>query len=713
MEATSCRSVYSGICCQQVHAPSRIPVPPHEQLPHLFPQSTPHYRLNLLVTDGSGDTLYFAYSRTHIARYRIRRCNGVQLEALPAASIHPPTIVNNVRVANFSASRGGRLLIMTGGSELTGEHGTLSIMPLPPISSGEDVIQTRMRHGRKTRRTRNMSRDSVLNRDRDRVRDGGSEAEKVGKAHTFMLPVMSAWGLAVHDETCRIAVSSNSHAILVLSITTSHAFVNVARDSSAANSSTVAPGAGNSDTRATSPNGPNLNHIANIDNDGGEDGDNSSNDDEYLDGDDHGEYDSDDDDPNATGDDDGGFERRFRLIPLSDPLGGTHKENIPCLAFNRRGDRLASASIDTTFAMYDLSESSEPMDMIMDLLVPRVSGRTLFQSGLPSNVGRRGEQRVWAVQWTKRGNLPEVTAASQTGRCILNRFRSQHDEGVWLPDDGLGLGTEADDEDAQDIFRHDCEGHTQSPNEPFSNDPLVMYDDSNIDQDDSSGDYVECEVLEQKPGRGIDTLSEKVEQGFAFLPEVEKRAAWRKRPRGGKRDDGYLLVGYEESIMLYSVSGGMNGETGDTEAEAEGKEPDVVLLDSLHIHSMGLRGQRQVMFTNVIEIEKLKAFVVTGVGGGVFLIRIIEVELEKEEGDDDDEEGRERGERGERGFGARLFVERVFMMENNVIGTCVVERESESRSLRSFELWILQQHGIIQCWDLSERQTPIDISDLV
>lgn len=517
--------------------------------------------------------------------------------------------------------------------------------------------------------------------------------------YTFRLPVMSAWGLDVHDQTGRIAISSNSNAVLILAITTSHAFVNFAQADSSDPASSSAP----VETGTTAPADEHSE-------------DDLSTDDSELEDDEDGISNGDESDAANEQPGENGFERRFRIVPISETLTGTHKNNIPCVSFNHRGDRLSSASIDTTFAMYDLCESNEPMDMIMDLCVPRVSGRTLFQSGRPvrpNNDLLRDKPRAWAVKWVRRHGIPKISDTSAVGRRVLEHMNLQHVGGVWLDSRDPEFKIELhkyDDEDQLNIFKDREVPHSNRLRD--KNDEPVLYNDNNEESLDvhfhgCAQDTLEFKFLTDDRDR-ISTENSSI--NFKYLPELKKHAAWRKKSKTEEKDKSYLLVGLEESLQLYSVIGSEH-------SDGEGTEPEMKLVDELDICSMGLRGQTlsQKMFTSVIEIEDLNVFVVTGVQSGVFLLRVIEVEVNSNNGTEPtDGNGSVDEERQkEPKFKARLFVEHVFPSEVNVIGTCIVERESEYRSLRSFELWILQQNGAIQCWDLSRYCDSFELTDIV
>lgn len=144
----------------------------------VFVVGVPHYRLNLLATDGQ--RLYFGHCATNIAVYNIVRSGGVSLSPLASPSISPPTTINNVRLA--SLPNGKRVLLLTGGDERGGEPGSLTLLRLPHSDHPP------------------------------------GKAYEFATARTLTFPWASAWGLAVHEATDRIAFGSNSHCIVRLPI---------------------------------------------------------------------------------------------------------------------------------------------------------------------------------------------------------------------------------------------------------------------------------------------------------------------------------------------------------------------------------------------------------------------------------------------------------------------------------------------------------------
>lgn len=630
--ATALYPPYTSLAYSQILAQTRLPTPLNEHASYI--QDTPRYRLNLLATDG--DVLYFPYSSSRIARYRIRRSNGVQLEPITTCTITPPIVINNIRIANFATHRGGHLLLMTGGSQASTESGTLTILQLP-----------------------NSHLDPSC-------------------AYTYPLPVTSAWGLAVHNPTGRIAVSSNSQTTLVLAIATHQGFI---YHQNRTDSPTAAvPGQTLDEPSAHTQSTP----------------------------------------PDTITHD---FYRRFRLVPMTRFLNNTHRNNIPCVAFNKSGNLLASASIDTSFALYDMSETCEPFPMVMDLLVPCLSGRRLFQNVIPVPAHDdiyRVRQRNWAVHWLDEHFVCAVNGLT----AVRHAWFDQHQDGIWV--------SESFDENRQsarpDLFlRYGAGAGAGVRRGALAHRPGVsgasLYDDSpNELPDDWKHPHLAEDaedIHKKKQVRGPE--SEK-SSCFAIAsdkygyPSSQKEAesGWRKRRRKESdcengRKTSLLLVCLEEAIELYEVAEAIKDHVA---AEGVWKRDDVRMIDSLHINSVGLHGREQFIYSNVIEVPKLKAVIVTGICGGVFLIRIVVggvVPL----GDGPEGmiiDGEEPLWRLENGIKPSLFVERIFNTLENVIGTCVVEREAECSLLRSNELWILQQNGTIEAWDLSSTDVAIDPS---
>lgn len=631
--------LYSSICCEKVYPNSRLKGPPNDPFPENFCDNAPSFRLNLLVADD--DMLYFPYCNSRIARYRIHRSNGIQLEALPACEFQTPTVVNNVRIANFPPHRGGRLLVMTGGSEQNDERGTLSILPLP------------------------------------------SSVDRLDRAFTIVLPVLSAWGLAIHDSTCRIAVSCNSLVVLILAVTITQAYVFAGRDGGAG-AVTSPTGVENANTGDVQPGNVEAGQL---------DGVNLT---DEVPG-----------DPSEMSESDGtlGIQshlhggnviRQFSVVRLGNILQGTHLNNIPCVAFNQSGNRLASASIDTTFAMYGLSEVYDAFNVNMESFVPGVFGQMLFQSSAPLPAlrdGRREAQRTWAVHWVTQGTPPTV---SDNQGSVWSAARHQHYEGAML---SLGFKS-VDACSSLTLFA----GAHKMPVD--SSAEVVLYDDG--DEFDETKNVRAIPAVPQRDRRDFNMQGETVhrikntegQQPFALLPTTTDSTPRRKRPRSGINDENLLLVGLEETLKLYAVR-----ERCQKPDDGSAREPEVCLLDTLNFKTLGIGGPQMHMFTNVIEIPLLNAFIVTSVGGGVFLVRVVNLPNSfgplKPIGNNSSEFAADE---------PSLFLERVFFTNRNVIGTCVIEREPNCRPLRSYELWILQQDGTIECWDLSESDLPLDVS---
>lgn len=584
---------YSPIIFSQVYGPDAIPIPLNENSRE-FVRQTPLYRLNLLAAEGQ--ILYFPYSSSSIARYRIHRSNGVILEPLPSCVIDPPTSINNTRIANFPSHIGGCMLLMTGGCEMTPANGTLTIMQL-----------------------RHPKNNPVL------------------YAHTTYIPATSAWGLAVHEFSGRLAISSNSQTTLVLGLFPSQGFI--------------------------------YHH-------GPEDSAYS----EELPG--HSQY-----------------YRRFQIALLTETEPNTHLSNIPCVAFNKSGTLLASASIDTTFAIFDLKESSKPPEFSMDLFVKCLSGRKIYQCSLP--VAPRDDRfrtraRNWNVHWLYDNMICDLAAFPD----VEETWHEQHKEGVAPPLSLTHFWKTAD------LFERHARDHSEGSTVPqrYGNDS-VLYDDCpdegpgdgrfNDDCPNMDSEEEEKRIVKESVNSASYPSSEtKIKYPPPPPPSpMEKKGLkdeWRKRRQTDQEAGKWnlLLVCLEQSIELYDVAESLRDKV---DAKNVGKCEDVVLLDTIRLNSDRWRNRRQLMFTNVIEIPKLRAVVITGVGCGVLVVRIVMSST-----------GSIRW--------PTLLVERLFPVLDHVIGTCVIERDDECPSLRSFELWILQQCGQIEAWDLAADRMSIDAS---
>lgn len=212
--------------------PEKLTTPPNE------PSESPHlckWRLNLLASHN--DKLYLAVD-CDIYEYSLVRSNGLQIVPVKVHTFTPPSTVNNVSIAQFPPKYGGPTLLAAGGDAAVGNsRGSLSMLRLSSSSPA------------------------------------GSIASSGGNAEAFFLTnLKSAWGIDACPSTGQVALSTNSHASVVLQLQ--------------ANEPTAAPAL---------------------------------------------------------------------VYPA---INCTHFENIPCVAFSRFGSLLASASIDTTFAIYDVSKPS-------------------------------------------------------------------------------------------------------------------------------------------------------------------------------------------------------------------------------------------------------------------------------------------------------------------------------------------------------------------
>lgn len=593
-------SPFKSVKAELVYKSKRLEAPPHEQSRAAFLYRTPPFRINLIVSDG--DILYYAYSSSHLARYRIHRSNGIILKALPAIRISPPTTINNIRIAEFEQCHGGRLLLMTGGSELTTNNGTLSILQLPP-----------------------------------RCNDNASQSDDLDTssvAHTFTLPVLSAWGLGIHEERGLIAVSSNSRAVTLLTTIASRQSI----------------------------------------------------------------FDSMGDDEEYEGYDASEAASQIQIVPIADALQDTHWNNIPSVAFSHDGNLVATASIDTTFAISDIRPSKERAVLAgLNHFVQQLSGRELIQIGQrvdPSGDARRTTGRAWLVHWISdslvsylgRGvGIPDTPSLDHARQ----RWASQRLRGPWIPNTG-GLVK------SPDIFQPYDEPIEQS-------DHVLLYDDR---VDELPSDVWDSEDIGRVKKSSSD-VGHAVTSEQSTDPPNEMGSQNRNNSRFGKRMEqgesrsgngkSLLLVCYEGLIELYEVNDNLS-QLSDEELLCE---EDVKLLDS--VHYPGIYGRQ--MITNAIEIPALRALLVVGTGSGVLLIRIVTGIAS------DREHVVRRGGHGKGKFS--LFVEEVFEAGADVAGTCVVERKGDSVLTHSFELWILKLNGHVECWDLSTPRSVIDPSCLV
>lgn len=660
---------FTPVTCDQVFAAAKLPPPPNDPSPETFCQETPRYRLNILASHG--DVLYFAYSRSFVARYQIHRSNGVMLCPLPACPVSPPTVINNMRVANFAPERGGNLMLMTGGSETSNANGTLTVLPLVAL-------------------------------------------EDIHVARTFTLPVRSAWGLDVHDAVCRIAISSNSCAVLLLAIVTANTSINRG-DSVSDEDDADDPAIVVSAMEPASDAAP----VPAIIGFGGLDNDDVAG--VFMGAGVQQQHDQGGEESPPEAD----ACQQLQLVLNSEVLQDTHYNNIPCVAFAPGGDWLASASIDTTFALYDARSASSTQtqdNVATGVFVRQTTGRTVYHSGQgvrPEDDDSRLSERAWVVHWVSEtvvSNLMDVPGRQGDLCKVRERWRVQHLDKVWLTDECVDIAVPK----MLNIFHraHD----TRVDRRTSRHNDVILYDDS-IDKEiahdgcrDSDGEGGDRDDRHSPfESSRVTTHDNKVWFGYvsgeyAYLEDDEGQEGWqrwrRRQPQQQQnrhpQGNRLLLVCFEETIKLYRVSDDLATHV-DSEGSVSGS--DIELLDSLTIVSMGLWGPRQLMFTQVIEVAPLRALLVTAIGSGVIMLRIVtgvgyddDDEMNKDQGDNTTRNATQNASRKRK---PSLFVERVFETEADVAGVTVVERKGDCRLTTSFELWILQHSGYVECWDLS------------
>lgn len=528
----------------------------------LLRERLPRYRLNLLACHG--DAIYFVVDESSVAEYEVSRACGVAVVPVATHGIIPATSVNNVRVG---VCNGVPRLFMTGSAAGPAGRGSLSVLGL---------------HGEKGVRR---------------------------YAETMFLPLKSAWGLDVHDETGHIAISSNSHCAVVVRL--------LERDEM--------------------------------------------------------------EEVNGT---------QERLERVCRVLSGTHFSNIPCVRFSRSGELLASASIDGSFALFDLSGG------VLE------GGRRLHQSAHDSSDG----EWCWFSHWLDPRTVKSVARHDPLWACLAEQRATN-----------LGATVqEILDKAAAQLPRprmEQQERHHSAEQPVFS---LPVYDDSAYADYELIGRQAWIQnPVNQATTRPVTAVPERVVRVVDSVDGGVKRIYVGEHSQGSKsdtfnsplrgtrsgaatvnangagRDDihengSLLVVGKQETMHLFRVRRHAPGTT------------DVEELDQIRLVPNG-DGRMSVFLYNparlcdMCEVPELNLLVVTQQNGvGVALIRVVE---------------------GVGFKGCKFVLERVIEEgEAGVIGTCVMERDSGIPFLKSFELFIVRTDGTIESWDIGRAANAFDAS---
>lgn len=152
---------------EQVLSPVNLDVPGRTQEKPVLAQ----WRLNLVAAHG--DRLYLSVETDAIYEYVITRTNGISLEPRSIHPVTPSTAVNNVKFVVFDHNYGGPTLLLAGGDAAVDDApASLSVMRI-----GKTVVNT-----------------------------------------YYLNNFTSAWGLHADPNTGRVALSTNSHATVILQL---------------------------------------------------------------------------------------------------------------------------------------------------------------------------------------------------------------------------------------------------------------------------------------------------------------------------------------------------------------------------------------------------------------------------------------------------------------------------------------------------------------
>lgn len=363
---------------------------------------------------------------------------------------------------------------------------------------------------------------------------------------------------------------------------------------------------------------------------------------------------------------------RHYLIEHEPALYGTHSNNVPCACFHHDGDTIATASIDSTFAIYDFRRKKHPC---------------CFQSGKPISPSldfSRRKERCWQVLWIKRSTPIPVT---DTDKVWLEHSRQHRNFSPLLTSRHYSRSYP----ERNSLFtRHlNSVRHTQTNH--FYDDNQILEPSHKADAenrkeaDELIFDNLDFDIASffDKPTNSRHLVSRSSTNQLPCSVHVENSNTAEKDDQ--KWDGDILLVCYEKIIALYHIPADCTRKTA-TASDPAGK---IRRLDAMYFNTSTYS---QLMFTNVIEVNKLNLLILTTVETGIIILRILEPPRTMQVSE------------------PSIYIERIISTPTHVVGTCVIERPGDTESSFSVELWILTADGLIQCWDLSRGEVAVDLS---
>lgn len=398
-------------------------------------------------------------------------------------------------------------------------------------------------------------------------------------------------------------------------------------------------------------------------------------------------------------------------LEASFEIRDAHLNNIPTLNFSPCGTMLSSASIDSTFAIYDMFDS----------------GRLIYQSATPvpdAADPTRDTERCWITHWISQPVPVPVSAADPVWQAWLEqrgstvRFVVPVDYAYVSPT-RRSIFDRSDDRHVPFVDERSPDS-SYDDTQPLEHQPVrpTMYKSTfatrRKEKRKRSTSHLESLAAPSQAQNETPLASGSVPSAHSFRwsglsddsddSNLEHLPRHRRQPNEKDNNGMLMLVCREETISLCRVRRDLRDAPGATTSSSNDnplRNQHVQMLDSIRISPKDIT-LRQVMYTNVIEVPQLSLLIVTAVSTGVILLRVMQPVLDPLL----DGPGML-----DISTNPVLLIERVITPEfDNVIGTCVVEREADTLAATSFELWILSQDGRIECWDISRGELAVDIS---